>query len=186
MDGSAYLNRYWSRVDGDSVFQVAWPDTAKLQRPSVVPLFTATLKSPWVTERKLARPWCIDTGTHSSVRYTGAVWCVALHTRSQSLYSILSWIGSQCSTSRMVAVIGSYLPFLRLVAPLHSVLIVAGENESLRPDWKHCCSSQFDLLWTHWLVYCCCYIELSLFLSKHPNCHWLRDQTPLFSVYHSL
>ena len=43
--------------------------TAKLRRPYVVPLFAATLKSPCDAER----PWCTDTGTHSSVRYTGAV-----------------------------------------------------------------------------------------------------------------
>ena len=42
---------------------------------------------------------------------------------------------------------------LRLVALLHSIPIVADEDESFQPDWKHCYNSQFHLLWMHWLEF---------------------------------
>ena len=65
-----------SWVDSESKFYVMGPDTAKLLRPYVVPLFAATLKSPRAAERRFAQTWCVDTGTHSSVRYTEAVLCL--------------------------------------------------------------------------------------------------------------
>jgi len=48
--------------------------------------------------------------TCSSFRYAGARPCSALSTRSLSLQSGRRWAGSQCSSSRMMADIWSYVP----------------------------------------------------------------------------
>ena len=53
----------------------------------------------------------VETGIHSSDRYGGAAACRHLWTMVHSLYIARCRIGSQCKSSRSVAVMWSYLRF---------------------------------------------------------------------------
>ena len=56
-----------------------------------------------------------ETNTHCSVRYGGAVRLKHLKTRADSLYSILSLIGSQWSSSLIDVVMESNFRFLTMI-----------------------------------------------------------------------
>ena len=66
-----------------------------------------TSRSPYVAERRKWRPALVETSIHSSDRYGGAAACRHLWTMVHSLYITRCRIGSQCKSSRSVAVMSS-------------------------------------------------------------------------------